>query len=179
MTSNISEQREGLQNPGPSQSASGNVPAHELLTTVNGANVPKSLTDLTSFLHVGLKTVVEELGRTNDMRAEMASVLSVNLMTMAAAPDPAATGEKISTMIGALQNDDRIRQRLEGLARSLQVMLSAMDEVEQAARQGDDGPEAPDRPIRDSWARALLDSQCLDELSQSFAARLEVPRGTS
>ena len=179
MTSDILGQRVGLQIPGPNQSASGSIPANELLKAANGAIVPESLTELTSFLRAGLKTVVEELGRTNDMRAEMASVLSLNLMTMATAPDPAGAGEKIATMIGALQNDDRIRQRLEGLAGSLLVMLSAMEEVEQATHQDAHGPEAPARPFKDSWARALLDSQCLDELSQSFAAGLDISREPS
>ena len=179
MTSDILEQRVGLQNPGPNQSASGSGAANELLKSANGVTVSESLTELTSFLRAGLKTVVEELGRTNDMRAEMASVLSLNLMTMAAAPDPASAGERINTMIGALQSDDRIRQRLEGLAGSLLVMLSAMDEVEQATHRDTHGPVAPARPIRDGWGRALLDSQCLDELSRSFAARLDGSRETS
>ena len=179
MTSDILEQRESLQNPGPNQPDSGGAPANALLKSANGVIVPESQTELTSFLRAGLKTVVEELGHTNDMRAEMASVLSLNLMTMAVAPDPASASEKINTMIGALQSDDRIRQRLEGLAGSLLVMLSTMEEAERAAHRNAHGPEAPARPFKDSWVRALLDSQCLDELSQSFSAGFDGSRKIS
>ncbi len=83
-------------------------------------------------------------------------------------------------MISALQNDDRIRQRIEGLVSSLSVMLSTMEELEAPGRQATaEGSNSRARPIKDCWARALLDSQCLDELTQSFAARLEGFPGTS
>ena len=174
MTSDIPEHGEGPSRPHPQLSASAGIPASGPPTSANGATGPGTLSELTSFLWVGMRTVVEELRRTNDLRAEMARVLSSNLTTMAAAPDPSQTGEKIAAMIAALQGGDRIRQRIEGLAVSLSVMLSTMEELEAPDRQAmAEGSNSLARPIKDSWARALLDSQCLDELTQSFAARLE------
>ena len=179
MKANILEQTNERQTCVPGRSKEPSSVSRSLTDSKPNPETPKDLAELAVFLRACLETTTRELYRTNGLRDTMVRELSGRTMALSFSPDGPQAREHLSAMITALQQDDRIRQRLDALAETLSIMSSMLDGVTDADRQNAGNGEFTGREFEESWVNAVLDNHNLDELRQSFAEGLRPAVGDS
>lgn len=77
-----------------------------------------------------------------------------------------------TALLTALQSDDRIRQRHEGLVAVLGTLVEVLQETDGNANPESRIASDAANASRQRWVARLLDSQSLEELEKSFARGL-------
>ena len=124
------------------------------------------------FLRQTLDVVRSELERSVKLQGEMAERISQHTISLVTA-FPEQGANDATAILTALQSDDRIRQRHEGLVAALSTLAEVLEETANNEAPESSVALSAGNAIRRRWISRLLASQCLEELEESFARRLD------
>ncbi len=130
-----------------------------------------SAREVFQFLRRSLEVVRHEMGLSVKLQGEMAERISHHAVALMPGLSDERTGE-VTGLMTALQNDDRIRQRHEGLVAVLNTLIEVLQETEHADAPASCAALNTEIAIQERWVKRLLESQSLEELEKSFARGL-------
>ncbi|MGF1476622.1 MAG: hypothetical protein ACFB6S_13765 [Geminicoccaceae bacterium] len=123
--------------------------------------------EMIALLRPALETLHGEMQRSLSLQDELAQNLSRHTTALAPHCSQETIGDVHGLMV-ALQGEDRLRQRHEGVIELVSTLLTVIGNAAASLDAGANASVAQENDRRNRWVSELVDGQKLEELKESL-----------